>query len=377
MKKKLGIVLAMLLLLMVSLSGCGSANSKGDSDPKETNDSGKQVTSDSDNQTAAEEKKWKVALSNSFVGNDYRQEMQKIAQYVAESDKYKDQVQLDIINCENTAEAQAASIDALVLQGYDAILIDASSPTALNGAISRAAAKGIIVISFDQIVTAPEAIKLGTDFGEVSRKMAEYLVAAIGGKGNIVVDRGLAGANGSRPMYDEPMKVFAEYPDIKVIAEFDGNYSQGDTLTAMNAIVAANPKIDAVYTQGYADSAIQALKSAGRPLVPVSGFLYNCSMLALAENDCDGIQILNPASLGATAMVMALNELNGVETYDRTEQIPATYEIYAMNPDTVDLGMTVKQIELNENAFPDMPSGFQMPFMDPIVGVDVPLDIFK
>ena len=59
-------------------------------------------------------------------------------------------------------------------------------------------------------------------------------------------------------------------------------------------------------------------------------------------------------------MVMALNELNGVKTYDRTNLIAANYQIFAMNPDTVDLGKPVTQIEMNKNAFEDMPSGFQM-----------------
>ncbi len=44
---------------------------------------------------------------------------------------------------------QPAQVQNLILQGYDAIVINAASPTHLNGAIKQACDAGIVVVSFD------------------------------------------------------------------------------------------------------------------------------------------------------------------------------------------------------------------------------------
>ncbi len=55
---------------------------------------------------------------------------------------------------------QAAQIQNLILQGYNAIVIDAASPEALNGAVKQACDAGIVVVSFDGIVTEPCAYRV-------------------------------------------------------------------------------------------------------------------------------------------------------------------------------------------------------------------------
>lgn len=81
-----------------------------------------------------EGEKYKIALSNSYMGNDWRQQMEAIAEYVASQEPYVNRCELTIVNCENDAESQSASIDALSAQGYDAILVDPASETGVNQA---------------------------------------------------------------------------------------------------------------------------------------------------------------------------------------------------------------------------------------------------
>ena len=64
---------------------------------------------------------------------------------------------------------QAAQIQNLILQGYNAIVINAASPDALNGVVKQACDAGIIVVSFDGIVTEPCAWRIAVDF----KKMGE------------------------------------------------------------------------------------------------------------------------------------------------------------------------------------------------------------
>ena len=73
---------------------------------------------------------------------------------------------------------QAAQIQNLILQGYDAIVINASSPDALNGAVKQACDAGIVVVSFDGIVTEPCAYRVVVGLLKlVPRKKSEHAEA--------------------------------------------------------------------------------------------------------------------------------------------------------------------------------------------------------
>jgi hypothetical protein len=89
---------------------------------------------------------------------------------------------------------QNADIRNLISAGANAIIINPSSPSALNATIAQAAARGIKVVSLDQRVTAPSAYNVTNDQVAYGRLGAEWLFKQIGGKGNVVEMRGIAGA---------------------------------------------------------------------------------------------------------------------------------------------------------------------------------------
>ncbi len=70
---------------------------------------------------------------------------------------------------------QAAQVQNLILQGYDAIVINAASPNALNGAVRQACNAGIVVVSFDSIVTEPCAWRIAVDFKTMGKDEITYL----------------------------------------------------------------------------------------------------------------------------------------------------------------------------------------------------------
>ena len=99
----------------------------------------------------------KIAFSNNYAGNSWRQAMLKSYDIVtkkAVADKVVGAADV-FTTADKEVPTQAAQIQNLILQGYDAIVINASSPDALNGAIKQACDAGIVVVSFDGIVTEP------------------------------------------------------------------------------------------------------------------------------------------------------------------------------------------------------------------------------
>ena len=113
----------------------------------------------------------KIALSNNYAGNSWRQAM------LRSWDKVTKQAVADGVvaaadpftTAENQVTEQAAQIQNLVLQGYNAIVLNAASPDALNGAVKEACDAGVTVVSFDGIVTEPCAWRIAVDFKQMGK----------------------------------------------------------------------------------------------------------------------------------------------------------------------------------------------------------------
>ena len=79
----------------------------------------------------------KIAFSNNYAGNSWRQAM--LASYDAVAKKAVSDKVVKTADVFTTADkavpTQAAQIQNLILQGYDAIVINSASPDALNGAV--------------------------------------------------------------------------------------------------------------------------------------------------------------------------------------------------------------------------------------------------
>src|SRR5262245_31896023 len=125
----------------------------------------------------ADTKDKKIALSNNYAGNSWRQSMLK------SWDKVTKQAVADGVvaaadpftTSENQVTEQAAQIQNLILQGYNAIVINAASPDALNGVVKQACDAGITVVSFDGIVTEPCAYRVVVDFEDMGRQEVEQM----------------------------------------------------------------------------------------------------------------------------------------------------------------------------------------------------------
>ncbi|HBE78461.1 MAG TPA: sugar ABC transporter substrate-binding protein [Firmicutes bacterium] len=312
-------------------------------------------------------KKYRIVLCNSYMGNDWRQEMEKVVAVVATKSPYKERVELRIVNTENTPEAQSASIDALAQQGCDAILVDGASPTALNPSIERAIKAGIVVVSFDQVVTAPGAWKVETDFQKMPLAWANFVAKSIKGKGNIIFDRGMPGASISLAINKVAKDVFKKYPGIKIVGEFDGKYADGPVEQGVSSVLAANPKIDAVFSQGYAEPIIRAFKAQNRPVVPMCVWNTNGGMVALAEGNYKGLVGNNLPGLGAIALKTAVGILDGKKPAKHILINPQ----FSTTDESIDLGVGYKaeKIEIGKNCFKDLPPALDWPVLPNDFGV--------
>ena len=311
--------------------------------------------------TAAEP--YVIYLSNNFMGNDWRQQMIRSAEVSMKKGPLVGKVDLRIEQAEGTVQAQIDSLNNIIRQKPNAILIDASSETALNPTVRRACDAGILVISFDQTLTEPCAYAVSVNWDFIPRVMAEWVAQRLGGKGNVIIDRGLPGYEASIATTKATEETFAKYPDIKIVGYFDGNFAPGPEQSGVAALLAANPKIDAIANMAYGTGAMQALKDAGRPMVPVTAFSFNGSAVTCAQAEgASCVLASNPPYLSAEAIKLAVEILDrGNRPKDRAIFVKNDFFSTDPLPSKLYPDVTIQKIELGKNAFPDLSPGLFLP----------------
>lgn len=193
----------------------------------------------------------KIALSNSYNGNSWRQQMVSDFTAAAGAAKAKGEIQdFSIVNSNNDATQQISQLKTMILQGYKAIVIDAASPTALNGVIAQACAAHITVVVFDSLATAPCAYKLESNYKAYGQIESDFAAKQLGGKGNALEIRGVAGTSVDIDISQGIHDAVAKYPDMKIVGSVNGNWTTTVAQQAVVGILPSLPKVDVVVGQG-------------------------------------------------------------------------------------------------------------------------------
>lgn len=309
--------------------------------------------------------KLKIPLANSSIGNTWRLEMENTYRAALGAEPYRSQVFGEVYNSSNDMSDQAAQLSNLISARVDAIVIDAASPTGLNGVVSQAIARGILVVSFDNIVTAPGALQVNTDQFQFGRQLASWLVSELQGKGNIIMVTGVPGTFVDTQRNAGGMSVFSKHSGIKVVNKFSGMWDSAVAQRNTAAVLPSLPKIDGIWAQGGTDGILKAFQAASRPLPPTAGESENgfreFMSGAKTGKKLPAYSIGQPTYLVLVALELARRILR--HEYPRKN---VTIPFQTATTQTVKQGVTV---------FPDLQDSFFTPFTDISSArvVDVPL----
>jgi ribose transport system substrate-binding protein len=218
--------------------------------------------------TLADTSKMKIAFSNNYAGNSWRQAMLK--SYAAVTQKaVKDGVvaAADIFTtADKEVPTQAAQIQNLILQGYNAIVINAASPDALNGAIKQACDAGIVVVSFDGIVTEPCAYRVVVDFKAMGLEEVAQMAKFQPKGGNLLEIRGLAGTSIDEAIHQGILEGVKKHPEFKIVGSVTGDWDQTTAQKAVATVLPSLPAVVGIVDQGGDGyGAAQAFAAAGKP----------------------------------------------------------------------------------------------------------------
>jgi ribose transport system substrate-binding protein len=254
--------------------------------------------------------KYVLGVSNTLVGNGWREEM--ICAVKAQAAASGAVSKVVVANRNGGPAEQAADIRNLISAGANAIVINPSSSTALNSVIAQAAARGVKIVSVDQRVTAPQAHSVTNDQVAYGRIGAEWLFKQLHGKGNVVEMRGIAGAPADTDRHTGFRQALKKYPGIKVVKQTFTGWSFAPGGKQMLDILNSGVKVDGVWTSGIDYTIVNAFKTAGKPLVPIVGADNNLFLKQLLTvKGLHGVAVTNPATIGGAGAAVAIKLLQG------------------------------------------------------------------
>ena len=206
------------------------------------------------------------------------------------------------MNSDNNVATQIEQIRTMIAEHVSAIVLSAPSPTALNSAIKQAYDAGIPVVTWVSPVTSPYAVNDDLNLYQAGLQTMKGLVGILHGKGNIITVQGPAGQIGTTELQTGEAAVVKTCPGIQVIDDVYGDWleSTGETVT-LQALTTHPQKVDAIWDSGSMFVGIMsALKSAGRPAVPVTDTDPNIDTLAYwhAHPGYNTVSAQNPPGAG-------------------------------------------------------------------------------
>jgi ribose transport system substrate-binding protein len=257
-----------------------------------------------------------IALSNGFIGNGWRQTMvskfedaAKQAQADGVVGKYK------VVNApgQNSASEQVAQIKSLLLQKPEALLIDPASPTALAPVVQQACNAGVTVVVFDSAINAPCAHVLQNSFVDWATDAAKPLLEGIGGKGNLIVSRGVVGSQPEAEMYATTKKILGGYSGVKTVATVTGMCDGATAQKAVLGVLSSVPTVDGVIGCGDGYGVAQAFATAGKPIPAVDFETNGRALNYWKDNNINNgsVAVMSDPGQSVAAMWEALDLLNG------------------------------------------------------------------
>lgn len=260
-----------------------------------------------------------LGVSNTLVGNSWREQMICSIQAQAAASGVVDEV---VVQNENTdTTGQINQIESLISQGVDAIIVNPSDIEGLNSVIEEAISQGIVVVSVDQAITAEGVYNVTNDQEEYGYLGAKWLFEHIG-EGGVVEMRGADGAPADTARHEGIMRALEEHPEVEIVQEtFTGWDPSTGAQQALDIINAGNA--DGIWTSGIDYTVVEQFQNADAEFIPVVGADNNEFVQQLVELDgLEGAAVSNPPSVGGVGTAIALQALQGEEPDQETLLTP-------------------------------------------------------
>jgi len=222
-----------------------------------------------------------------------------------------------IVKTSPSAEAQVSALEDLTAAGtLDALVILPFSSDELTGPVQSVSESGTFITVVDRGLTDPEIqdLYVAGDNIAVGSTTAKFLVDSLGGKGDVVVLRGIPTV-----IDDERIQGFQEGlegSDINILDIQYANWNSDEAFSLMQDYLAKYPHIDAVWANDddMLLGVLEAIEQSGRTEIKYA--LGGNGMKEIIEKVMAGdamtpIETPYPPSMIKTAIYMTAAQFNG------------------------------------------------------------------
>ena len=265
----------------------------------------------------AQDQHYKVFLSMSYSGNIWQAAAANGIKALAETPPYDKAVTFKTVISGTDVQRQISDLQSMIADGANAIIIYPLSPTALNRVVRQACQQHVLVFTYDSTLTEPCAYNVSSITARYGANSAQWMVNEMGGKGEVVINHGVAGTSVTKTYDAQAMKVFDRYPGINVVGEFYGNWNDATSQQGVSRILAAHPDLNAIWTVDGTYGSLEAvIKNRPEKLVTIAGQSNNGYRLLIAdkamqEKGLKGISSSSGPAVGPYGFKVMMEVLTG------------------------------------------------------------------
>lgn len=186
-----------------------------------------------------------IGISLGSLGNPFFVALSKGAE--AQAKAINPNVKVTTVGFDYDLGKQVTQIDNFIAAGVDMILLNPGDKDALEPAIKKAQAAGIVVVAVDTAAKGAD-LTVTTNNVQAGEIACQYIVDKLGGKGNVVIENGpqvsavVDRVNGCK-------SVFGKASGIKVLSDDqDGKGSRDGGMAVAQGYLTRFAKIDAIFT---------------------------------------------------------------------------------------------------------------------------------
>ncbi len=233
--------------LVIALAGCNGSSSSGSS-----------ASNDNSNKPL-------VAFAQANSKDPWRQVFDKDIADAAK--KHGDQMSFEEQQADDDVTKQIGQIETLMVKKPKVLLVSPVTEAA-EQAVGEAHEAGALVVLLDRSVPGDKwDVYIGGDNYDIGLQAGEFMAKKLGGKGTVLMIRGIADADPTKKRGGGFMDAMKKYPGITVIQGDDCGYQRAKAETYMENFLQSKKPFDAVYAHNdeMAIGAYLAMKAAGTP----------------------------------------------------------------------------------------------------------------
>lgn len=296
--KKIVSMLVIAIMAIAALVGCSAQSSL-----ESGKDSGK---------TAGDKAGGKVTigLSISTLNNPFFVTLKEGADKAAKEAG----VDLIVVDAKDDTAKQVSDIEDLIQKKVNVILINPTDSAAVVTAVESANKANIPVITVDRAANGGKVVShIASDNVKGGKMAGDFILNAVGGKGNIVELQGIAGTSAAR----DRGKGFHDAVDgkdgVKVAASQPADFDRAKGLKVMENVLQGNKDIQAVFAHNdeMALGALQAIEASGKKILVVGFDATADAVKAVNEGKMAATVAQKPASIGDMAVKTAVKVSKG------------------------------------------------------------------